>query len=181
MGRQSALGPIDPQFQMGSGSIPAHAIVKEFELALEQIKQDRQAAAFWVPKLSVLPHGHYAHALAAIERASSLVQNWLERYAKLDGDSAARCAEWLASSEHGSHGKPISFPEAEAHGLKVKPLEADQDLQNLVLAVFHTTMLTFDGTPCIKMVENHEGRGFYQFPQLLVSQQVQQPQRAQPS
>src|SRR5258707_1125283 len=110
---------------MGSGSIPAHAIVKEFELALEQIKQDRQAAAFWVPKLSVLPQGHYAQALAAIERARSLVQKWLERYAKLDGDGGARCAEWLASGEHGSHGKPISFPEAEARVLKVKPLEAD--------------------------------------------------------
>src|SRR5260221_9918649 len=129
---------------MGSGSIPAHAIVKEFELALEQIKQDRQAAAFWVPKLSVLPHGHYAHALAAIERASSLVQNWLERYAKLDGHSAARCAEWLASSEPGSPGKPVSFPEAEAHGLKVKPLEADQDLQNLVCRLLLEKKKNFD-------------------------------------
>jgi hypothetical protein len=112
------------------------------------------------------------------DRASSLVQSWLERYGKLDREKAARCAEWLASSEHGSHGKPISFPEAEAHGLNVKSLEAEQDLQNLVLAVFHTTMLTFDGTPCAKMVENHEGRGFYLFPQLPVGQQVQQPQRA---
>src|SRR6267378_2613708 len=76
MGRQSALGPIDPQFLTATGPMPAHAIVQEFQLAIEQIKQDRQAAAFWVPKLSVLPHGHYAHALAAIDRASSLVQDW---------------------------------------------------------------------------------------------------------
>jgi len=147
----------------------------------DQIKADPKTAAFWVPKLSILPHGYYAHALTAVERARSLVGSWLERYAKLDHDRVGGCAEWLASSEHGSHGKPISFPEAEAHGLNVKALEANQDLQNLVLAVFHTTMLTFDGTPCLKIVENHEGRGYYQFPQLLVGQQVQQPQRAQPT
>lgn len=46
MGRQSALGPIDPQFLTGTGPMPAHAIVKEFELAVEQIKKDSASGGF---------------------------------------------------------------------------------------------------------------------------------------
>jgi ClpP class serine protease len=36
MGKQSNLGPIDPQF----GGIPAHGVIKEFEEAIEAIKKD---------------------------------------------------------------------------------------------------------------------------------------------
>jgi hypothetical protein len=174
MGRQSALGPIDPQFLTATGPMPAHAIVQEFQIALEQIKADPKTAAFWVPKLSVLPHGHYAHALAALDRASNLVEQWLSRYAKLPPEKATQIAKWLASSQHGSHGKPISVVEAAASGLKIKCLEEDQGLQDLVLAIFHATMITFESTPCVKFVENHLGRGFYQLFQFPPGQPQQQ-------
>jgi hypothetical protein len=162
MGRQSALGPIDPQFLTAAGAMPAHAIIHEFQIALEQIKADPKTAAFWVPKLSVLPHGYYSLARISIERAKALVGDWLERYMRLDQAKANQLAEWLASPEHGSHGKPISITEATAHGLNIKALEENQTLQDLVLAVFHSTMLTFEGTLCLKFVENHLGRGFFQ-------------------
>jgi hypothetical protein len=162
MGKESALGPIDPQFQTAAGSMPAHAIKEEFEFALKSVKEEPKTAAFWVPKLSTVEHGYYSLALTEIRRSITLVRDWLERHMKLNAADADRIATWLGSDRHGSHGKPISFPEANAVGLKVTALEADQNFQNLVLAVFHTTMLTFDGTPCFKMVENHNGRGFYQ-------------------
>ena len=170
MGRQSALGPIDPQFMTPAGPMPAHAIIHEFQIALEQIKADPKTAAFWVPKLSVLPHGYYSLAKISIERAKGLVGEWLRQHMKLDQDKANQIAEWLASSEHGSHGKPISITEASSHSLNIKALEQDQNLQDLVLAVFHSTMLTFEGTNCLKFVENHLGRGFFQM--------MQQPQMA---
>ncbi len=127
-----------------------------------------------MPKLSVLPHGHYARALAEIERAKGMVEDWLRDYAKVGTQKATQIAQWLASSEHGSHGKPISVVEATASGLKIKRLEDDQGLQDLVLAVFHATMITFDSTACVKFVENHLGRGFYQGFQILPGQPQQQ-------
>ena len=46
-------------------------------------------------------------------------------------------------------------------GLKVERLEEDQGLQERVLSVFHATMVTFAVTPCVKLVENHTGRGTF--------------------
>jgi hypothetical protein len=148
-----------------AGPMPAHAIIHEFQIALEQIKADPKTAAFWVPKLSVLPHGYYSLAKISIDRAKGLVGEWLRQHMKLDQDKANQIAEWLASSEHGSHGKPISITEASSHNLNITALEQDQNLQDLVLAVFHSTMLTFEGTSCLKFVENHLGRGFFQMQQ----------------
>src|SRR4029077_4591865 len=77
MGKQSALGPIDPQFLTPQGSIPAHAIIKEFDSAIEAEKADTNAASFWVPRLQNLPHGFYQTAQQAIDRSKVLVQQWL--------------------------------------------------------------------------------------------------------
>ena len=77
MGKQSALGPIDPQFLTPQGSIPAHAIIKEFDSAIEAVKADTNAASFWVPRLQNLPHGFYQTAQQAIDRSKVLVQQWL--------------------------------------------------------------------------------------------------------
>ena len=174
MGKQSALGPIDPQFLTSQGSIPAHAIIKEFDSAIEAVKADPNAASFWVPRLHNLPHGFYHTAKQAIDRSKILVGQWLATYMKLRSEEAIAVAEWLASPDHLSHGRPISLTEAREKGLNVSALEESQDLQDLVLAVFHATMLTFESTRCIKFVENHCGIGSYFF-QPQVVPQVPQP------
>ncbi len=46
-------------------------------------------------------------------------------------------------------------------GLKIIALEDNQDLQEKVLSVFHAATVTFETTQCVKMVENHEGRGVF--------------------
>jgi serine dehydrogenase proteinase len=171
MGRQSAIGPVDPQFVTQNGLMPAHAIIDEFDTALAQIKEDPKAAVFWVPKLSTLQHGYYSQAKTVLERAETLCRDWLKRFMKLDEPKADQIAKWLASSKHGSHGKPISAVDADSEGLNVTLLENDQDLQDLVLAVFHCTMLTLEGTACFKFIENHLGKGYFQImqqgPQLI--------------
>lgn len=43
MGKQSSLGPIDPQI----GGIPAHGVVEEFERAKVEIKNDPSAIPIW--------------------------------------------------------------------------------------------------------------------------------------
>lgn len=43
MGKQSNIGPIDPQF----GGIPAHGVIEEFETAIKAIKKDPQSIPIW--------------------------------------------------------------------------------------------------------------------------------------
>jgi hypothetical protein len=151
--------------------MPAHAIIDEFETALDQIKKDPKAAVFWVPKLSSLQHGYYSQAKTVLERSETLCRDWLSRFMRLEPPKSEQIAKWLASSEHGSHGKPISAVDASSKGLNVTLLEKDQGLQDLVLAVFHCTMLTLEGTACFKFIENHLGKGYFQMmqqgPQML--------------
>jgi len=45
MGKQSSLGPIDPQI----GGRPAHGILEEFKQAHEEIKKDLTKAHVWQP------------------------------------------------------------------------------------------------------------------------------------
>jgi hypothetical protein len=71
-----------------------------------------------------------------------------------------KIADWLGDARtHKTHGRPTNIEKAKNIGLRVEALENDQDLQEKVLSVFHATMVTFAVTPCVKMVENHNGTG----------------------
>jgi len=80
-----------------------------------------------------------------------------------DGERKAKdIAEWLGNAKvHKMHGRPIGIDQAITKGLKIEKLEDNQDLQEAVLSVFHATIVTFQVTDCVKMVENHNGRGVY--------------------
>ena len=58
------------------------------------------------------------------------------------------------------------FRERNAEYVAVKQrfdaLEEDQGLQEAVLSVFHAVAMTFLSTPCVKLVENHNGKGSFQ-------------------
>ena len=166
MGKQSALGPIDPQITMmspeGPTTLPAQAILDEFALAKREILSDPRLAAVWIPKLQKLPHGFLKYCETTIDLAKQKVAGWLKDYMLHDAEASNRLAEWLGSStEHKTHGRPISAALARGQGLRIVPLEDDQLLQDKVLSVYHAVMLTFEKTNCVKIIESHEGKGFY--------------------
>ena len=167
MGRQSALGPIDPQVMLPRKNLPelmlpAAAYLAEFEQAKTEIAADPKTAAVWLDRLRELPPGFLAACKTARVRAQEWTAEWLERYMKLPHDTAGKTAAWLANEDlHKSHGRPISAELAEANGLRIVRPESDQELQEKVLSVFHATMVTFEMTKCVKLVENNLGRGHY--------------------
>jgi hypothetical protein len=55
-------------------------------------------------------------------------------------------------------------------GLDVKDLEDDSELQDMVLSVHHSAMLTLSGTASAKLVENHHGRAWIQAQQVFALQ-----------
>jgi len=77
-------------------------------------------------------------------------------------EKAKKIANWLGKAQnHKTHGRPIPFNVAKEEGLKVIELEADQELQEKVLSVFHSSIVTIEVTNCIKFIENQNGKGSY--------------------
>ena len=92
-------------------------------------------------------------------QAEILVAGWLERY-NLAGrsdahDKAVAAATWFADFKaFRSHARPVTREQVEALGLNVHDLDADKELQDLVLSVHHAMRLTLAGTGAFKVIEN---------------------------
>jgi len=170
MGKHSAIGPIDPQVTFptanGSFTAPAQAILDEFERAKVEITQNQGAAALWINKFQSYPHGFLNLCKNTLQLSQQKVEEWLLAWMLKDDEEkqqkANSIATWLSNAnEHKTHGRPINYAKAQNAGLIVELLEDDQHLQELVLSTFHAAMVTHMVTPCVKIVENHIGKGLY--------------------
>jgi len=170
MGKQSAIGPIDPQItfptQNGHFTAPAQSIINEFNQAKAEIIADPKVAPIWVNKIHSLPHGILDICQNTTKLAKEKVSTWLEAYMfKGEADAKAKAdkiATWLGNADlHKTHGKPICMKEAKVQGLKIVELESEQEFQDKVLSVYHATLITLEITNCIKFIENHDGKGWY--------------------
>ncbi len=175
VGAHSELGPIDPQILVpvpeGSRFAPAHAILRDFERAKEQCKQDVSSIAAWTPILRSYAGGLIEFCNQAIKLSIEVVAAWLEKYMLRHPDMnipendraarAAQIAEWFGSAESydrfRTHARPIRYPELQSVGLRVKRLENDDALQDAVLSILHVNEITFNG-PAAKIIENHDNR-----------------------
>lgn len=177
MGKHSAIGPIDPQMILAGANgssivIPAHTILQDFEKAKQDIAANPQLANLWAPRLMALPPGYLNLCEQTIDLSKVKVISWLSQYMfhGQDDQKAKEIGEWLGNfNEHKTHGRPIGFDLSKEKGLNVSRLEDDQKLQEAVLSVFHATMVTFQATNCLKIIENQNGKGHY-----LVAGTVQQ-------
>lgn len=177
MGKQSAIGPIDPQITLpgphGQFTAPAQSILDDFEKAKSSILEDPRTAPLWINRINSLPPGILNICNNTIANSKTKVAEWLNQYMfKNDTDKKGQeIAEWLGSaSEHKTHGRPIGITLAQSKGLNVTALENDQELQDKVLSVFHAAAVTLDVTPVIKMIENNIDKGWF-----LAVEQVPQP------
>lgn len=170
MGKHSAIGPIDPQITFptptGLFTAPAQSLLSEFEQAKAEVIANPNVAPIWVSKLKNLPHGILDICRNTTELSKVKVGLWLSSYMfKDDPDGATKAhdiAEWLGTaSNHLTHGRPIPYNIAKDKGLKIIELEKDQNLQEKVLSVFHSSIVTIDVTSCVKIIENQNGVGSY--------------------
>jgi len=170
LGKHSAIGPIDPQITFptptGLFTAPAQSLLSEFEQAKAEVIQNPNIAPIWVSKLKNLPHGILDICKNTTDLSIEKVELWLKSFMfKNDKDKvekSKKIADWLGKAKnHKTHGRPIPFNIAKKEGLKVIELEADQELQEKVLSVFHSSIVTIEVTNCIKFIENQNGKGSY--------------------
>jgi ATP-dependent protease ClpP protease subunit len=161
MGRQSQLGPTDPQLQMNGRSFSAHSIVDQFDEAKREISADPRLASAYAPVLQPFGPALLQEARKAVAYGRGLVRDWLAKHMFASHQNASadadRVADYFGGSQHGSHGHRIDRTEAKAQGLQVEDLEANQQLQDSTLTLYHLLTLLFDNGPAAKVMMSTNG------------------------
>lgn len=161
MGKPSSLGPIDPQFN----GIPAHGVVEEFKRAIEEVKTDPGRIPIWQAIIAKYIPTFIGECEKAIAWSTEMTAEWL-RTGMFAGEQNIEEKITNILQELGdhaltkSHARHLSMEKCKSMGLKVVALEDDQRLQEAVLSVHHTCMLTFSATQAFKLIENHLGAAF---------------------
>lgn len=158
MGKQSSLGPIDPQI----GGVPAQAVLEEFQLAVQTIKNDPASTPLWQQIVSRYHPSFLLECAQAIKWSSEMVGKWLSENMLVGNvDPTAKANEILGflanHSTTATHARHLPPSKCSEIGLRVEMLEDDKALQDLVLTIHHAYMHTFSMAPAVKITENHRG------------------------
>ncbi len=162
MGRQSSIGPFDPQL----GPMSCGSVLAEFQRASDEIRDDESRIPIWQAIYQQIPPGFIVKCQNAVDMTRQLVTEWLKT-GMFKGEKRAaakikRIVDYLNDAQRTfTHDNHIDIEQARGLGLKVEALEQDQELQDLVLTVHHAYMETFNQVPLLKAVENHEGIGTF--------------------
>ena len=158
MGKQSSLGPIDPQ----QAGFAAHGVLEEFKTAHSEIKADPTRIPVWQPIIANYSPTLIGECQKAIAWAEHMVNDWLgsgmfagdpNKVTKID-----RIMRELG--EHAltlSHARHLPIDKCIDMGLVVESLEANQNLQDAVLSLHHASIHTLAGTNAYKIIENQNG------------------------
>lgn len=166
MGKQSNLGPIDPQF----GGMSCSGIIEEFNEASKDVTENPRMAAVWGPIISKYHPTFIGDCKKAIDWSDKIVKQWLTEnmFSEFEDKAAKAEAVVRTLSSHNatySHSRHIHAGELKGFGVNVIPLEGlnDQkingckDLQDCVLTIHHSYMHTFANSNAIKIIESHSG------------------------
>lgn len=169
MGKHSNLGPIDPQVN----GWPAYGILREFERACKEIKDDPSKIPLWQSIIGKYPPAFLGHCKNAIDLSNTFVKKQLVNVMFKGQSGAGKKADKIVKclSHYGrnkTHDKHIHFEECHKIGLNVKLIEdmkdeqgdSDDVIQDLILTVHHCYMHLLMNTAVFKIIENHNGVGF---------------------
>jgi len=158
MGKQSNIGPIDPQLN----GIPAYGVIEEFNNALREIKEEPGKIPLWQTIISKYHPTFIGACEKAIELAGKLLDQWLKQNMFKDDpnkeEKVSKICSWLNNhSDSLTHSRHFHIEECIKNGLNIVALEEDDELQDLVLTVHHSYMQALANTSALKIIENHMG------------------------
>lgn len=162
MGKQSNIGPIDPQLN----GIPAYGVLKEFERAFREVKADPAKIPIWQSIISQYRPTFLSRCENAISGSNKFVTEQLASV-MFNGTANARrkaasvVRELTHYTKNKGHDRHIHFEECVKIGLKVTPIEQDTKLQDLVLTVHHCYINALMNSQSYKIIENHLGVGIF--------------------
>lgn len=153
MGRQSCLGPFDPQI----GGVACQSVLKEFEKAKEDIRQNPHALGLW----QVIFSKYNPTFLVTCEQATELSDDLADEIlSKNFPDKNTRKNILKAFNNNTTtkvHSRHISKDKCKSVGLNIIDMEKDQYLQDMILSLHHCYMIYLESTVVTKIVENNIG------------------------
>lgn len=161
MGKQSCLGPIDPQmpFRNSNNQISytaAQDILDQFETAKKDCAKNPQNIYAWQTILQQYAPAFLRQCEVAKDRSKALAKAWLKKYQKLTTSEAREVSNWLLDrKKHNSHARPLCLEELKRRKMKVFSLEERQDLQDVSLSLLHCYMYSIGQHA--KIIENSKG------------------------
>lgn len=164
MGKQSNLGPIDPQVN----GLPAYGVLGEFDRAVKDSARNSGAALMWQTIISKYHPTFLSSCEHAIALSKEIVRNWLVT-GMFAGETRARSKanrivrELSSQDNNRDHGRHIHSERCVEIGLNVVQLEADPQLQDLVLTIHHACVHTMNAANVAKLIENNLGATYLRF------------------
>lgn len=158
MGRESSLGPTDPQLR----GVAAGGVLKEFDQAVKDVERAPQLAHVWQPIIGQYGPTFLGDCENAVRASQSMISEWLTEY-MYRGESKPEKVKSVVDTlcEHdssGMHNRHFSYESVSDMGIKVIRLEDSPDLQEQVLSLHHAFMCTFAMTNTVKVVEGSNGQ-----------------------
>lgn len=168
LGKQSQLGPIDPQFSIGNKAYSARAIQETFHKAKDDIQSDVKLGHLWAPILQSMGPSLILEAEKVLSYSQELVEKWLNERMFNDEKEREKTISNIAkyfnaenTENYGRvhvHGQRIGLQKLEEFKVKVDPLEDNQELQTAVLTAYHLMTLIFETSPSLKFIASDKGK-----------------------
>lgn len=157
MGRQSSLGPIDPQYQ----GLACQALIDEFYRAVNDVTSNPNSLGLWQAIISKYHPTLLSDCENAVRWSKELAAKWLSA---INPNINMEIVEdlFISHDNSHSHSRHISREDCRGVGLNIINLEDNQDLQDAVLSLHHCYMILFDKWMYSKVVENQNGSLYIQ-------------------
>lgn len=162
MGKQSSLGPIDPQYK----NVPTQGVIKEFDKAIDEVLADPNKSLIWREIIKQYRPTFVGECKNIVDMADSIVREWLKDNMLLGDEEAEVKTDTIMKeiSDHDAskvHDRHYDYEKCKELGLKVVSIEEDQVLQNKVLELYHSYVAsTYLLKTTIKYIESNNNRTF---------------------
>lgn len=162
MGKQSSLGPIDPQYH----NVPAQGVLKEFERAIQETMQAPNKSLIWREIIQQYRPSFVGECENVVKMSRELVEGWLQDCMFKDAEDkeqkTRKVLDELASHDASKvHDRHYDFNKCKELGLNVTALEDNQEIQEAVLSLYHCYLLSIYRVPTtIKYIESQHGESF---------------------
>lgn len=171
MGKQSSLGPFDPQLN----GIPCQSALREFNKAMEDVSKNPASLGLWQAILTKLNPTFLTLCEQADELAEVLTEKILSDK-DINHVVKARIKKVFAKNEDSkTHSRHIDRDKCRDAGLDVIDLDADDELQDIVLTIHHCCMILAEKTTVGKIVENNIGGCYVRHVQMPMQMPVPAP------
>lgn len=166
MGKQSSLGPIDPQIYLPNiGQVAAFELLEEIERGIREVQENPVSQVFWMQIFQKYKPTDVGTCEKAIEWSKEITTQWLQdcmlQGIKNKEKKACDIIDKIIShKDTKSHSRHLPASKCKEIGLSIVDLEEDKQIQDLVLSIHHACMATLQTDRIVKLIENNVGKTF---------------------